>query len=75
MTTEFRILIEDDNMLKMEKDLIELQKTIIYYGEKQIKILEQLEKLLSTTIDKDKKEKKKEEVNPMIGHLNKLNVR
>ena len=33
MEKDFRILTEEPNSLKMEKNVIEIQKTIIYYGE------------------------------------------
>ena len=38
---------ENDNCLKTEKDMIELQKTIIFYGEKILSELENLKILLN----------------------------
>ena len=51
---------ENDNCLKTEKDMIELQKkTIIFYGEKILMELENLKILLNTfTHHKEKREKK-----------------
>lgn len=34
--TSYKNLEEQDNMLKIEKDLVEIQKTIIYFGNKII---------------------------------------
>lgn len=39
---------ENNNCLKTEKDMIELQKTIIFYGEKILSQLENLNTLLKT---------------------------
>ena len=40
---------ENENCLKTEKDMIELQKTIIFYGEKILTELENLKNLLKTS--------------------------
>ena len=40
---------ENDNCLKTEKDMIELQKTIIFYGEKILTELKNLKNLLKTS--------------------------
>ena len=51
---------ENDNCLKTEKDMIELQKTIIFYGEKIISELENLKILLNKSTSH--KEKSKETI-------------
>ena len=39
MEKEFKILIEEENSLKLDKELIEIQKTVITYGEKNDKVI------------------------------------
>lgn len=44
----FKYLKEDDHPLKIDKDLIQIQKTIIFYGEKILLELNKLEVLIKT---------------------------
>lgn len=48
---------ENDNCLKTEKDMIELQKTIIFYEEKILSELENLKILLKTSTHHKEKSK------------------
>lgn len=45
--TSYKNLEEHDNMLKIEKDLVEIQKTIIYFGNKIIQEIIELKNLLT----------------------------
>lgn len=45
---DFINLKEIENPLKIDKDLIEIQKTIIFYGEKILSELNKLETLIKT---------------------------
>lgn len=44
--TSYKNLEEHDNMLKIEKDLVEIQKTIIYFGNKIIQEITELKNLI-----------------------------
>lgn len=57
--TSYRTLEEQDNMLKIEKDLIEIQKTIIYFGNKIIQEITELKNI----IQQDKPNKTKQNQN------------
>ena len=70
MNKDFKNLEVGEHSMKIEKDLIEIQKTIVYYGEKIIKLLKDKE-IKQNTIKEDKCKKKK----TYITHLKKLNDR
>ena len=46
---KFIKLQQTENPLKIDKDLIEIQKTIIFYSEKILEKLSEIEKLLQQT--------------------------
>ena len=70
MNKEFKILEESEHSLKIEKDLIEIQKTIIYYGDKIINLLKEKD-IKQITIKEEKLKKKR----TYISHLRKLDDR
>ena len=70
MNKDFKILETGEHSMKVEKDLIEIQKAIVYYGEKIIKLLKDKE-IKQSTVKEEKWKKKK----TYISHLRKLDDR
>lgn len=61
-----------DNPLKIEKDLVEIQNTIIHYGELMINHIKILEQIKVKDHLKQSETDKKEFQNPFLKHLDKL---
>ena len=67
---KFIKLQQTDNPLKIEKDLIEIQKTIIFYNEQILEKLSGIEKLLQTNkINDDNKNIIKDPINEYLKKL------
>lgn len=64
-------LPQSDNPLKIDNDLIEIQKTIIYYGEKILKNLTKLH-ILIKEINLENKEIENNNKDPINQYLKKL---
>jgi hypothetical protein len=67
----YKELDDEERIMKIDKDLIEIQKTIIYFGTKILDELKEIKEILK----EDKNNKKEQKIeNPIITHLKTMKI-
>lgn len=69
MEGKYKILEERDNQLKLDKDLVEVQKTIIHFGNEILQKLTEIQEIL-----KKDNVPKIENSNPILEHLLQIKI-